>query len=90
MVWCCLLWSIHAHDAEIGGLFAGGELVDMDELHCAGARNGGCALYQAMDFCHVEGTPKVAFAAATEFSIFSKLPSVGIECITVQCPVGSD
>jgi len=42
------------------------ELADVVKSHGVGARNGGGALYQAMDFCSIGGMTQVAIAA-TEF-----------------------
>jgi len=78
VVGCCLLGMIGTHYAQVGGFCAVQELADVDESHGVSARNGGCALCQAMDLDGIRGAPQVAIAAAAEFHIFGYLPCIGV------------
>jgi len=67
----------------------GWECIDWDEEHGVGARSGGHALGQAMDFCNIGCPPVGTIRALTQGSILGKFPYVGVEGIAMECHVGA-
>jgi len=61
--------------------------MDRDEEHGVGARSGGCALGQAMNFGDIGCPPVSTIRAPTQGSILSEFTGVRVECVAMECRV---
>jgi len=78
---------VGADNAQVGGFVANWYYMDRDEEHGVGARSGGHALGQAMDFDNIGCPPVGAVRTLTQGSILCEFASVRVECIAMECHV---
>lgn len=77
-VWIIFLRAICTYNAEVGGAFVARDGRLMDEAD-------GFGKSEASNFLGIGITPQVAITALTEFWVFRKGTSVGVECVAMEC-----
>jgi len=86
-MWYCFLQVVSTDNVQISGFVTSQECCDQYEEHGVGARGGGCALGQVVNFSNIGSPPVCTIKNFTQGAIFCNLMHVWVECIAMECSV---